>query len=162
MKKIPKFSKHIYKKKAVKKVPLQREESHLEEKLLVRLKDHYFQAPEFPALHMVVPITLPITLSVKRDFTPFLHRNNFLEIDFAWPDVKIGIEVNGGIDMRGRAGGHTSPDGLRRDYYKVNLAQTEGWILLVFPPEYCTDDNQFTVGLRLLKAAFKMRGVTLK
>lgn len=163
-KSVPSFHKKAFRKK----VPLKRVESHLEKKLLDRLTLLNFHSAglaatnEFPSLNAIVPLSFPCTLSVKRNYRPFLHRGNEMEMDFAWPEVKIGIEVNGGIDMRGRAGGHTSPEGLRRDYYKSNLAQVEGWILLTFPPEYCTDDQQASVGIRLLRAAFKLRGVELK
>lgn len=167
-KKKPSFG-SFYKKKVV---PLQREESHLEEKLLVRLKALSFLSPEsltqpFAASHLSlqigpsIPTTFPIHLAVERNFKPFQHRGNDMEIDFAWPTVKIGIEVNGGIDCATRRSGHVSREGIRRDYYKTNLAQIEGWILLTFPPEYCVDEQQWTVGRRLLKAAFALREVKI-
>jgi hypothetical protein len=161
-------SNSFYKKR---KDPLKRVESHLEEQLLVRLKELHFSSPELStspvpvstefSLLSVIPLTFPIHLAVQRNFKPFQHRGNDMEIDFAWPTVKVGIEVNGGIDCATRRSGHVSREGIRRDYYKTNLAQIEGWILLTFPPEYCTDDQQWTVGRRLLKSAFALREVKI-
>lgn len=81
-----------------------------------------------------------------------------LEFDFCWLDHKIAVEIQGGINGR-KCGGHNSPDGLRRDYYKNSLAQTSGWILLFFPPEYCLDAANWRVAERILKLAFKLRGL---
>lgn len=139
----------------------------LEDALLLRLGGLNFHAPAISEFKEVVPLLFSCTLSVKRNYKPFANVGLETEIDFAWPEVKIGIEVNGGIDSyagqgRLRPSGHNTPEGLRRDYYKTNLAQIEGWILLTFPPEYCTDDQQASVGIRLLRAAFKLRGVELK
>lgn len=122
-------------KKVVKRKP-QPAESHLEEKLLVRLLEH------FPA---------PL-----RNYCPF--KQNKLEFDFTFLPQKIAIEVQGGIDCRSRRSGHVSRTGIRRDYYKINLAQLNGWILLIFPPEYCTDPVHFDgIALPMLRKAFKLR-----
>lgn len=47
-------------------------------------------------------------------------------LDFAWPDKKIGIEVQGGI-WSGKFGGHTSGTGRMRDMEKSNAATILGW-----------------------------------
>ena len=80
-----------------------------------------------------------------------------LEFDFSWLEYKIAVEVNGGIDKPGRRSGHVSRNGIRRDYYKSNLAQLQGWILLTFPPEYCLDSVQWPMAQKFLKNAFKLR-----
>lgn len=134
----------------MKKKPLVRVVSHLETALFKRLK----------AVGLVSTGLVSYPLFIKRDFK-FLPEKNNLELDFAWPHYKIGIEVQGGIDKSDRRSGHTSRDGLRRDYYKNNLAQSEGWLILWFPPEYCTDAAQWLVGKRLLRKAFALRGVTI-
>ena len=107
--------------------------SHLEESLLPLLEAN------FP--------------SPQKDYKPFKQNN--MEIDFAWPDLKIGIEVNGGLYLK--RGGHTSPTGVRRDYYKLNLAQLQGWILLQFPPEYCKEPYWSGMAFPMLRKAFKLR-----
>ena len=131
-------------KKKAKKVARSslKDDSHLEDALLPRLK----AVPEIAELYLV------------RNHKPFV--GNALEFDFAWPIQKIAIEVHGGIDMPGRRSGHVSRDGLRRDYYKCNLAQLGGWILLQFPPEYCTCNNHWhKVAKKLLLKAFAKRAV---
>lgn len=80
-----------------------------------------------------------------------------MELDFCWPSHKIAIEIHGGIDKPGRRTAHVSRDGLRRDYYKMNIAQCLGWILLQFPPEYCTCPAHWRIAQKLLKAAFNVR-----
>ena len=50
-----------------------------------------------------------------------------LEFDFAWPPIKLAVEVQGGVWAKG---GHTSGVGANRDCEKLCLAQLEGWILL--------------------------------
>jgi len=54
-------------------------------------------------------------------------KNRRLEFDFAWPAIKIAVEVQGGVWKKG---GHTSGKGVTRDCEKMCLAQLEGWILL--------------------------------
>ena len=51
------------------------------------------------------------------------------KLDFAWPDLKLGVEVNGGTWVKS---GHTTGGGLDRDYQKNNLCQLGGWRMLIF------------------------------
>lgn len=48
-------------------------------------------------------------------------------LDLAYPEQKIGIEVQGGIWTRGA---HARGTGLERDYEKLNAAQILGWRVL--------------------------------
>ena len=45
-------------------------------------------------------------------------------LDFAWPDYKIGLEVQGGIWTRGR---HSRGPGQKTDMEKNNLGILQGW-----------------------------------
>lgn len=114
-------------------------------------KDSYLEELLFPKL-----IQLSEELEVPH---PKRNRTHLaptaLEFDFSWATHKIAIEIHGGIDKAGRRSGHVSRDGLRRDYYKCNLAQIHGWILLQFPPEYCKCPRHWRIASRLIKAAFK-------
>ena len=47
--------------------------------------------------------------------------------DFAWPDLKIFVEIDGGTYNGGH---HVSPIGYERDCKKSNQAQLEGWVVL--------------------------------
>ena len=51
------------------------------------------------------------------------------KFDFAWPAVKLGVEVQGGTWVKS---GHTTGTGLDRDYRKLNIAQAGGWKVLMF------------------------------
>lgn len=52
--------------------------------------------------------------------------------DFAWPEHKLLVEVNGGTWQKG---GHSSGGGIARDYEKLNLANLAGWRCLIFTGE---------------------------
>lgn len=47
--------------------------------------------------------------------------------DFAWPDLKVAVELEGGTWVRGR---HTRPMGFEGDAWKYNVAQLMGWVVL--------------------------------
>lgn len=47
--------------------------------------------------------------------------------DFAWPELRIAVELEGGIWSNGR---HTRGQGYESDCRKYNLAQCLGWVVL--------------------------------
>lgn len=49
--------------------------------------------------------------------------------DFAWPDLSLAVEVEGGIWNRGR---HGRGSGIAGDIEKGNLAVMKGWRVLRF------------------------------
>jgi very-short-patch-repair endonuclease len=57
------------------------------------------------------------------------HDKRRWRFDFAYPDDKIAIEVQGGIWARGA---HARGTGLERDYEKLNAAQMLGWSVYQF------------------------------
>ena len=59
-------------------------------------------------------------------------------IDFAIIDLKIGIEIEGGVWANGR---HTRGKGFIDDMGKYNAAVTLGWVILRFTPQ---DLNKIT------------------
>ena len=59
-------------------------------------------------------------------------------IDFAIVDLKIGIEIDGGVWTNGR---HTRGKGFVDDMEKYNAAATLGWVILRFTPQ---DLNKIT------------------
>jgi very-short-patch-repair endonuclease len=64
----------------------------------------------------------------------FFSTERLYRFDYALPQYKLAIEVNGGLDRRGKSG-HTSPEGIRRDIEKTNLALTLGWRVIVVEPK---------------------------
>lgn len=55
--------------------------------------------------------------------------------DFAWPDLRVLIEIDGGTWMRtgsGRSGGHAHPKRIEEDNRKRNWARAIGYAVLQF------------------------------
>ncbi|QQT60984.1 hypothetical protein I6I97_17435 [Sphingobacterium multivorum] len=63
----------------------------------------------------------------------FFSVERLYRFDYAIPELKIGIEVNGGVWAKGNSG-HSSGKGIMRDYEKSNLAQSLGWKVLTVVP----------------------------
>lgn len=51
--------------------------------------------------------------------------------DFAWPDLSVAVEIEGGVWTRGR---HTRPLGYEADLEKYNTAALLGWTVLRYTP----------------------------
>lgn len=61
------------------------------------------------------------------------HSTRRWRLDFAWPDLKLALEVHGGVHSGGR---HTRGKGFTGDRDKMNEAQLLGWIVLEVTPEH--------------------------
>ena len=60
-------------------------------------------------------------------------------MDYAWPDLKIALEVEGGIWSRGR---HTRGAGFLKDCEKYNEAAIAGWtVLRTTPSALCSAET---------------------
>lgn len=57
------------------------------------------------------------------------HPTRKWRFDFAWPESKVAIEIDGGAFKFG-GGKHMSP----ADYEKINVAQAMGWKVYRFTP----------------------------
>lgn len=55
------------------------------------------------------------------------HEKRRFRFDFAWPELKIAVEVDGGTFSGGR---HVRGLGHRTDAIKFNLAACSGWSVL--------------------------------
>lgn len=53
------------------------------------------------------------------------------KFDFAFPDQRIAVEVQGGIWTRGR---HVRPAALKQEWEKLNTAAGQGWRILYCEP----------------------------
>ena len=49
--------------------------------------------------------------------------------DFAWPSLKVAVELHGGVYTRGR---HVRGSGFTNDCEKYTLAASSGWLILHF------------------------------
>lgn len=62
--------------------------------------------------------------------------------DFAWPDKRVALEVEGGVFSNGR---HVRGAGFLKDMEKYNTAASRGWLVLRCTP--ATRDTLETVHL---------------
>lgn len=60
-----------------------------------------------------------------------------LELDYAMPPLRIGVEVNGGQWVKS---GHSSGRGLHRDADKQNLAIVAGWTIFWLTTDMLTKE----------------------
>ena len=59
------------------------------------------------------------------------HPERRWRFDFAWPSIKLAVEIQG-MGMGGRAGGHQTAKGMQNDCDKNNEAIRLGWRVLTF------------------------------
>ena len=65
------------------------------------------------------------------------------KFDYAWPDRKLALEVEGGLWIMGR---HNRPSGMLKDFEKYNRAAVLGWrILKCTPRTLCTSATLETI-----------------
>jgi very-short-patch-repair endonuclease len=69
--------------------------------------------------------------------------------DYAYPDIKLGIEIEGGVWANGR---HVRGDGYINDCEKYNEAQIQGWKVLRFVPSQVSSGIAFRTLARALEA----------
>lgn len=72
--------------------------------------------------------------------------------DFAWPETRVALEIEGGIYGRGKAcpvcgrrppGAHSSIERLKSDMEKYNTAAMAGWCVIRCTPEEITTGAVF-------------------
>jgi len=71
-------------------------------------------------------------------------------LDFAWPEMKIAIEVHGGIWKSGKSG-HTSGKGRMRDMEKMNEATLHGWLVLEVASNHIRDGSAIEWAKRMIQ-----------
>ena len=59
------------------------------------------------------------------------HPTRRWRFDFAWPEKKVAVEIEGGVYIDGR---HTRGKGYERDLEKYNAAVADGWKVFRFTP----------------------------
>lgn len=97
--------------------------------------------------HKVLQKEFP-SVSIHREYR--FHKTRMWRFDYAIPDLKIAIEVDGGIWKNGR---HNRPVGYINDLDKFNTAATMGWLVLKVIP-----DGKFTNKcLNYIDSAIKYR-----
>lgn len=100
------------------------------------------------------PFILLVKQSLGLEVWPefFFSTQRLYRIDYAIPvdqngkELKISIEQEGGIWMKGNSG-HSSGTGIKRDMEKNNLLQSLGWNLLRVQPFQINKYPSQTIGL---------------
>ena len=64
------------------------------------------------------------------------HPVRRFRFDFAWPDLQVAVECEGGTWTKSR---HTSGRGYQVDCIKYNLAALSGWLVLRFTRDMIED-----------------------
>lgn len=70
-------------------------------------------------------------LGLQPDVEHRFHPTRRWRFDFAFPALRLGVEVEGGLYSRGR---HVRPAGYEADLEKYNAAALAGWMVLRFSP----------------------------
>ncbi len=60
------------------------------------------------------------------------HPTRKWRFDFAWPEHKVAMEIEGAVWVRGR---HTRGSGFVKDMEKYNAAASLGWRVFRFTPQ---------------------------
>lgn len=78
------------------------------------------------------------------------HSKRMWRFDYALPQYKIAVEIDGGVWTRGR---HVRPKGYLGDLEKFNEAAALGWVVLKFTPQ-----QQYNIRtLAILQRTIKQR-----
>ncbi len=62
------------------------------------------------------------------------HPTRKWRFDYAWPEIKLALEIDGGLWRKG-GGAHSHPSNIERDMAKSNAAALLGWRILRYAPE---------------------------
>ena len=76
------------------------------------------------------------------------HETRRWRFDYAIPDYKIAIEIDGGVWIEGR---HNRPKGYINDLEKFNEAAAAGWLVLKFTPQQQYTAKAFRIIQRTIK-----------
>lgn len=71
-------------------------------------------------------------------------------LDYAWPDARLGVEVEGGIWS---GGAHGRGSGILRDMEKQNVAVVLGWRILRFTPSHLVQPETIALIKRALSVS---------
>ena len=95
-----------------------------------------------------------LTAELKRTGLPVpaeeykFHPTRRWRFDFAWPELMIAVEVEGGVYSNGR---HSRGKGFTEDCVKYNAAATLGWRVLRFTTEQVTQNKAVGVIKELME-----------
>lgn len=83
----------------------------------------------------------------------YFHPERKWRFDYALPELKIAIEIDGGLFSGGR---HSGGMGQKKDMEKMNAAASAGWLVFHYIP-----DEKFSMEMRSeVGAAIKLRSTS--
>ena len=77
----------------------------------------------------------------------YIFSKRKFRFDFAFPDKKLAVEVEGGIWMNGR---HNRASSIEMDFFKYNLATKLGWHILRYSTAMAIDGTAISDVLEML------------
>lgn len=76
------------------------------------------------------------TLKLPEPKTEYVfHKKRKWRFDFAWPDYRLAVEVDGGTKGYGR---HNRHEGYEKDCYKLDHAVLDRWFVFKFTTDMVT------------------------
>ena len=87
-------------------------------------------------------------VEIEKEFR--FHETRRWRFDYAFPTLKIAVEVDGGVWTGGR---HINPAGYINDMEKLNNAAAMGWLVL----RITTDDRFANKTYELIKQTIELR-----
>lgn len=84
-------------------------------------------APKGPNLEEIFKIQVHALRLPEPQREYQFHPKRRWKFDFAWPQLMIAVEIEGGTYTGGR---HVRPEGFRKDCEKYNAAALMGWMVL--------------------------------
>lgn len=93
---------------------------------------------------------------------PF-HPTRKFRFDYAWPQWKVAVEIDGGLWTYGR---HSGGVGQKKDLEKMNAAAEMGWLVLHYTPDERLDSKTLlqiyrTIQLRKNERTDGLAGISL-
>lgn len=106
-------------------------------------------------MKQAVPYFVFLKLLTQNDIPPPIAEHRFApprrwRFDYAFPEQRIALEVEGGVWTRGR---HTRGSGFLKDVEKYNEAALLGWTVLRTTPDKLYSSET----IEMLKRAIKLR-----
>lgn len=83
------------------------------------------------------------------------HDTRRWRFDFAYPNYKVAIEVDGGVYSRGR---HTTGKGYTSDQYKGNAAIEDGWVVLHYTTTMISSKEKLEEMVNQIRVVLESRG----
>ena len=93
-------------------------------------------------------------LAMATDYRAFPPRK--VELDIAFPGIRLGIEVQGGIWMKG--GAHSHPKKIEGDIEKQQLALLNGWVVIPVTTRQVSSGVALGVALGVVERILIVRG----